>query len=181
MTTWTHAPYPHHEVNVVHARGTSLDALTTGLRSLGREPLDRGEADDWAWVVHEMLDAELQDFDPVDYRQVCPEGAELVVIVTEPCSPKGFPPEFEYYRAGRLVLRFNFEDPRTRAGDDPDHLSPELLAARLIGPDAECPLEDDERHACWEHADTDRERLMRTIADHFRLPSPPLASEVTGR
>ncbi|MFD7402805.1 hypothetical protein ACFV7R_09070 [Streptomyces sp. NPDC059866] len=66
-------------------------------------------------------------------------------------------------------------------GDDPDLLSPELLAANLIGPDAHCPHADDDDHACWEHASEDRERLMKVIADFYDLPSPPPAAEVTAR
>ncbi|MFC9909335.1 hypothetical protein [Streptomyces sp. NPDC127197] len=181
MTQWTQDSYGHHEVNVVFARGTSLDALTGGLRGLARESLDHGEGNGWIWAVHDMVNEEIEDYDPVDYRRVCPDGTELVVIVTEPCSVKAFPPDFQYYRDGRLVLRFSFEDVEQRVGDNPDHLSPELLAANLIGPDAYCPHADDDDHACWEHASDDRERLMKVIADFYDLPSPPLAVEVTAR
>ncbi|MGV9452676.1 hypothetical protein [Streptomyces sp. NPDC003635] len=181
MTKWTRDSYDHHEVNVVFARGTSPDALASGLRGLNREPLDQGEGNGWSWAVHDMLNAQTEDFDPVDYRRVCPAGGELVVLVTEPCSAKGFPPDFSYYRDGRLVVHFSFEDLGQRVGDNPDHLSPELLAARLIGPDADCPHEEDEAHACWEHASEDRTRLMRTLSDFFALPSPPLSAEMTAR
>ncbi|WP_041820295.1 hypothetical protein [Streptomyces davaonensis] len=181
MTKWTHRSYDHHEVNVVFARGSSLDALADGLRRLDREPLDRGEDGGWSWAVHDMVNAEIEDFDPVNYRRVCPDGTELVVFVTEPCSVKGFPPDFEYYRDGRLILRFSFEDLGQRVGDDPDHLSPELLAANLIGPDSHCPHEDDLGHDCWEHTEDDRGRLMKTLVGHFALPSPPLAAEWTAR
>jgi hypothetical protein len=91
--------------------------------------------------------------------------------VTEPCSAKGFPPAFEYYHDGRLVLSFSFEDPQQRVGDNPDHLSPELLAAGLIGPDAHCPHEDDDGHDCWDHDHDDEERLVRVITDFFGLPT----------
>ncbi|MFD7402804.1 hypothetical protein ACFV7R_09065 [Streptomyces sp. NPDC059866] len=90
MTRWTQDSYGHHEVNVVFARGTSLDALTGGLRELVRDPLDHGEGNGWIWAVHDMLNADIEDYDPVDYRRVCPDGAELVV--TEPCSPKASRP-----------------------------------------------------------------------------------------
>ncbi|MDT9697606.1 hypothetical protein [Streptomyces sp. P17] len=58
MTTWTQDCYGHHEVNVVFARGTSLDALTGGPRELAREPLDQGEGNGWTWAVHDMLNAD---------------------------------------------------------------------------------------------------------------------------
>ncbi|AWW41259.1 MULTISPECIES: hypothetical protein [Streptomyces] len=179
MTHWIHGSVPGHEVNVVFARGLSVDELCRRLRGLRREPLARGGQDGWAWAVHDMLNGDAEDFDPVDYRALCADGAEIVVFVTEPCSPKGFPPDFEYYRDGRTVLRFSFEDLGRRIGDDPDHLSAELLAANLIGPDAACAHTKDGGRDCLDHYYDDHERLVRTIADHFALPSLPTLVEAT--
>lgn len=179
MTDWIQGPYGGLDVNLVFARGMTLGALAEGLRGVMREPLASGEAGGWAWVVHEMLNAEAEDFEPVNYSGLCPGGAEIVVFVTEPCSPKGFPPAFEYHRDGRTVLWFSFEDLGQRVGDNPDYLSAELLAAGLIGPDAVCAHEDEPGHDCYDHDQDDEERLVRTLADFFALPSPPLSPEVT--
>ncbi|GHA87180.1 MULTISPECIES: hypothetical protein [Streptomyces] len=181
MISWIRGAFPHHEVNVVFARGTSAGTLTQGLRDRQREPLASGEADGWAWAVHEMLNGEIEDFDDVDYNALCPDGTEIIVFVTQPCSPKGFPPAFAYHRDGHLVLWFSFEDVRTRVGANPDHLSPELLAAGIIGPDTECGLADEFGHDCFDHFYDDHERLVKVIADYFALPSPPLTAEVASK
>ncbi|MEV5988002.1 hypothetical protein AB0L85_23785 [Streptomyces sp. NPDC052051] len=165
---------PDHEVNVVLARGTDLDALTAGLRTARREPLETGESAGWVWAVHDRLVA--PDYDEMDYRPLCPPGAELVVFVTEPCSAKAHAPWFDYYRDGNLVLGFSFEDLGQRIGADPDYLSPELLDAGLIGSGATCPAEAD--HDCWDHHYDDEERLVRTLAAYFGFPTPPLSPEV---
>lgn len=177
MRNWTkfRGSRPYEDVNIVFARGTTLDALVDGLRTARREPLETGEAGGWAWAVHEMVVP--PDFDWMDYRPLCPSGVELVVFVTEPCSVKAHAPSFDYYRDGRLVLGFSFDDLGQRVGDDPDYLAPEFLDSRLIGDEAYCPLEDE--HDCWEvHDEDDEIRLVKTIADFFSLPSPPLSVEV---
>ncbi|MFJ5849697.1 hypothetical protein [Streptomyces sp. NPDC092903] len=175
MISWMHDSFPGHEVNLVLARGQSLDALTSGLRELKREPLAQGAAGGWAWAVHDMIE---EDYAEADYRLLCPEGTELVVFVTEPCSAKAHGPQFHYLRGGATTLYFSFEDIGQRLGDNPDYISAELLAANLIGPDAECEeWRTDEGHDCCEH-EADRDiRLVRAIADAFALPSPPLALE----
>ncbi|MHA5052770.1 hypothetical protein [Streptomyces sp. SD15] len=170
MTDLIRDSFPGHEVNVVFARGVPLDALTEGLRGLLRDPLAQGEGGGWAWAVHDMCNWEAEDYDPVNYTSLCPGDAEVVVFVTEPCSAKGFPPDFSYYRDGRMILHFSFEDLASRVGDNPDHLSPELLAADLIGPDA-----------VFDNSDDDHRRLVKTIADFFELPSPPLSLEAEAK
>ncbi|TXR96120.1 hypothetical protein EAO73_31730 [Streptomyces sp. col6] len=179
--TWIHDAYglPGHEVNLVFARGTSLAALTAGLRELNREPLAEGEEGGWAWVVHDMVNDELEDYENVDYTRVCPPGAEVAVLVTEPCSAKAHAPDFTYLRDGKWTLHFSFEDLEQRVGDNPDYMSAELLAANLIGPDAEClAWETDPAHDCDAHDFDREERIVRAIAACFALPSPPLAPEV---
>ncbi|MEU0246769.1 hypothetical protein ABZ192_21035 [Streptomyces sp. NPDC006235] len=186
MPEWMHVPGPvlesgrHDEVNLVFARGMTPETLAEGLRELRREHLVGGEADGWVWVVHDMFNAEVEDYDPVPYGRIC-AGAELVVFVTEPCSAKAHPPHLEYYRDGRLITWFSFEDLTQRLGDNPDYLSAELLAANLIGPDAECAEADDARHDCFDHHYEDHDRIVRAVAGFFALPSPPLSPAVTDR
>ncbi len=144
-------------------------------------PFAYGEGNGWAWAVHAMHNWDAKDYDDVDYNAMCPNGAEIVVFVTEPCSAKGFPPAFAYHQDGRLILRFSFEDLQQRVGENPDHLSPELLAANLIGPQAGCGQQDDHGHDCFDHYYDDHGRLVKVIAGYFALPSPPLSPEVTAK
>ncbi|THA32165.1 hypothetical protein E6R18_14810 [Streptomyces sp. A1277] len=182
MSDLLHDAFPGHEVNLVFARGLSLSALTAGLRGLDREPLAEGEAGGWAWAVHDMVNVEIEDWDDIDYRRVCPQGAEVVVFVTEPCSAKAHGPGFDYLRDGKWTLSFSFEDLTQRMGDNPDYMSQELLAAKLIGPESECDKwETEEGHDCCEHEEDREERIARAIAQCFALPSPPLALAVTAK
>ncbi|WP_327351655.1 hypothetical protein [Streptomyces sp. NBC_01304] len=182
MTDWIQDSLPGHERNVVFARGIPVDALTRGLRDQQREPLAHGEGNGWVWAVHEMLnwlDEDYEEFDEeefyeVDYGLLCPGDAEVVVFVTEPCSSRGHPPGFTYYRDGRAIVGFSFGNLQQRPGDNPDHLSPELLAANLIGPDSACAQAQDDGHDCFDHHYDDHRRLVRVIADRFGLPAPPL-------
>ncbi|WP_406453168.1 hypothetical protein OG782_20970 [Streptomyces sp. NBC_00876] len=175
MTSWMYDSFGHHEVNLVFARGLSLEAFISGLRDQHREPLAHGEAGGWVWAVHDMIDDETDDYDGVHYGRLCPEGTEVAVFVTEPCSAKAHGPQFQYLRDGRTVLFFSFEDIGQRVGENPDLISAELLAANLIGPGAECEQEETDDHDCFDHHYDDEDRLVRAIADAFALPSPPLA------
>ncbi|MFE7401892.1 hypothetical protein [Streptomyces sp. NPDC057557] len=181
MTHWIQGTFPGHEVNVVFARGMPLDAFVRCLGDRLREPLAYSEANGWAWAVHDMHNWDAEDYDDVDYSGMCQDGAEIVVFVTEPCSAKAFPPAFGYHRDGRTILWFSFEDLQQRVGENPDYLSPELLAANLIGPTAECTQQDDDSHDCFDHHYDEHERLVTVIADYFALPSPPLSAGVTAK
>lgn len=181
--------YPGHEVSLVFVRGLSADAAAERLDGLPRQVLESGSSGGWAWAVHDSFSSESGDFGEVDYRPLCEgegevEGeVEAVVFLVEPCSAKAHSPDFTYYRDGRCVLHFSFEDLGQRLGDNPDHLSAELLEAGLIGPDTYCDLEDEDGHECFDHLrddGRDDDRLVRTIATAFGLPSPPLAAEVVG-
>nr|WP_069172855.1 hypothetical protein [Streptomyces griseus] len=178
MTDWTGHAFPGLDVNIVFARGMTTGTLAEGLRGALREPLADGEAGGWAWAVHEMFDPEADDFESVDYNSICRDGGEIVVFVTEPCSAKAHGPEFSYFRDGRTILHFSFEDVSSRVGENPDYLSAELLAARLIGPGSSCEEESGGDHDCFDHYTDDEDRLVRTIADYFLLPSAPLSAEV---
>ncbi|MFD7033605.1 DUF6461 domain-containing protein [Streptomyces sp. NPDC059917] len=159
MTDWIHGALPHHEeTNVVFFRGLSLDALTRGLLDQRRMPLAYGKGTDWGLMMHDMLSWDSGDYDLADYRQLCPDGGELVVFVTEPCLVKAHRPWFEYYRDGNLLTDFSFENLDSRGGEEPDLLLPVLMAANLIGPKADLYRDDNE------------ERTVKAIAGFFSLP-----------
>lgn len=159
MTHWIYGPLPHHEeTNVVFFRGMSLDALTQGLLGLRRMPLAYGKGTDWGVMMHDMLGWNAGDYGDADYPRLCPDGGELVVFVTEPCSAKAHLPWFRYYRDGSLITGFIFENLRDRGGREPDLLLPGLTAANLVGPQAELDGGDIE------------ERIVETITGFFSLP-----------
>ena len=135
-----------------------MDALTQRLLAARRKPLAYGKGADWGLMMHDMLSWESGDHDLTDDGQLCRDGGELVVFVTEPCSVKAHRPSFEYYRDGRLITAFGFETPYYRLGEEPDLLSPALTAANLIGPHAELDSGDSE------------ERIVQAIAGFFSLP-----------
>ena len=143
---------------MVFFRGMSLDALTQGLLAIRRLPLAYGKGAEWGLIMHDMLSWENGDYDLADYGQLCRTGGELVVFVTEPCIAKAHGPAFQYYREGRLITGFSFEDPSYGVGEEPDLLAPALTAARVIGPHVD--LDGDDRE----------ERIARAIATFFSLP-----------
>ncbi|MFF7191935.1 hypothetical protein ACFZAR_43980 [Streptomyces sp. NPDC008222] len=159
MTHWIHGPLPHHEeTNVVFFRGMSLDGLTQRLLAVRRIPLAYGKGTDWGVMMHDMLSWESGDYDLADYQQLCLDGGELVVFVTEPCIAKAHGPSFAYHRGGRLITAFSFETPYYRVGEEPDLLLSDLTAANLIGPQADLDRDDNE------------ERIVEAISGYFSLP-----------
>jgi hypothetical protein len=159
MKHWIHGPLPHHEeTNVVFFRGMSLDTLTRGLLAQRRMPLAYGKGTEWGLVMHDMLSWDSGDYDLAHYGQLCRAGGELVVFVTEPCIAKAHGPSFQYYREGRLITGFGFEDPSCRVGEEPDLPAPALTAAGLTGPYVE-----------FDRADRE-ERIVRAIEACFSLP-----------
>jgi hypothetical protein len=159
MKHWIRGPLPHHEeTNVVFFRGMSLDTLTQGLLAIRRMPLAYGKGTEWGLVMHDMLSWEDGDYDLARYGPLCQAGGELAVFVTEPCIAKAHGPSFDYYRDGRLITAFSFENPYHRVGEEPDLLVPALTAANVLGPHAELDRDDNE------------ERIARAITGFFSLP-----------
>ncbi|WP_217245698.1 hypothetical protein [Streptomyces sp. AC602_WCS936] len=159
MTDWIHRALPHHEeTNVVFFRGMTLDALTRGLLAQHRMPLAYGKGTDWGLLMHDMLSWEENDYDVVGYGPLSAGGGELVVFVTEPCSVKGHRPSFEYHRDGHLITAFSFEALSQPWGEQPDLLSPALMAARLTGPAADLDSTGNTL------------RTAQAITDFFALP-----------
>ncbi|WP_327307029.1 hypothetical protein OG730_29220 [Streptomyces sp. NBC_01298] len=158
---WIHRALPHHqETNVVFFRGTTLDALTRELLGQQRVPLAYGkETGGWGLMMHDMSGWDSGDhYSLTDYGRLCPEGAELVVFVTEPCLGKAHGPGFEYHRDGKLITGFSFEGPDDGVGAEPDLLLPALTAARLTGPQENLDGDDTE------------ERIVAAVAGFFSLP-----------
>ncbi|MFJ8978692.1 hypothetical protein [Streptomyces sp. NPDC102282] len=159
MKHWIHGAHPHHEeTNVVFFRGLTLDALVRGVLGQRRMPLAYGRGTDWGLMMHDMLSWDSGDFGLAHYGQLCPDGGELAVFVTEPCVGKAHGPWFEYYRDGSLITGFSFENLCDRVGEEPDLLLPVLMAASLVGPTADLERDDNE------------ERTVQAITGFLSLP-----------
>ncbi|WP_405764081.1 hypothetical protein OG539_02260 [Actinacidiphila glaucinigra] len=159
MRHWIRQPLPQHEeINVVFFRGMSLDTLTRGLLAAQRMPLAYGKGTEWGVMMHPMLSWKNDDYDLTNYGPLCRDGGELVVFVTEPCSAKGFPPDFDYHRDGRLLTCFSFEALDYPGGDKPNLLLPALIEAKAVGPDAD--------HDSGDYV----ERIAQAITEFFELP-----------
>ncbi|MFE7277571.1 hypothetical protein [Streptomyces sp. NPDC057623] len=148
--------YGEDETVLVYFRGTGLTAMTEGLVAQHRPPFAYGPAPasgDWGVVVHHMFNPSRDDFDDIDYRLLCPPGAELTVFVPNPCIAKGHGPHAYHYKDGSISSCVDYEDPAYSGEYWPNKLAPLIAAAGL-----DCENDDYE------------ERLTRLICDHLGLP-----------
>lgn len=104
-------------------------------------------------IVHHMHNPSRDDFDPIDYRKLCPQGAELVVFEPNPCIAKAHGPKAYHYRDGQASSCIDYEDPDYVGEYWPNELAPVITAAGLDPED-------------WPH----EEPLTRLISDHLGLP-----------
>lgn len=93
-----------------------------------------------------------EDFDPFDYRKLCPLGAELVVFVANPCVANAHGPKAYHYRDSRTSSCIDYEGPDYVGEYWPNELASLTTAAGLDPED-------------WSH-----EELTRLICDHLGLP-----------
>ncbi|MFI6013261.1 hypothetical protein ACIBAG_31350 [Streptomyces sp. NPDC051243] len=94
------------------------------------------------------------DFDPIDYRKLCPLGAELVVFQPNPCIAKAHGPKAYHYKDGRVASCIDYEDPDYIGEFWPNQMASLITAAGL------------------DHEKEDyEEELTRLICDHLELPA----------
>jgi len=177
---------------VTFCKGMPLPTFSGIFREVGRPARTAGEADGWAWVMHDAYTAprgetawELaRNITGCRYyadRASDPDRVETVFLASTPaCTcPHGqnymvphcaeHPFQFAYSRGGFEQTYFNFGGRREsrRAGGMADLLVRELLDAGIVG-------RDTPRYDCDPGFNTDGAHTVRIIADHFGLPSPPL-------
>jgi hypothetical protein len=149
--------YGDDESVLVYFRGTSLASMAEGLAALHRPPLARGNdaaPGDWGVIVHNLVNASRDDYDDIDYRELCPQGAELVVFVPNPCIAKAHGPKAYHYKDGRTSSCIDYEGPAYVGEHWPNELAPLITAAGL------------------DHESGDFEQqLTKLICDHLGLPA----------
>jgi hypothetical protein len=149
--------YGEDETVLVYFRGTGLTALTEGLSAQHRPPFAQGNdpaRGDWGVIVHHMYNPVRGDFDEIDYSRLCPEGAELMVFVPNPCVAKAHGPKAYHYKDGRISSCIDYEDPEYVGEYWPNEMSSLITAAQLDP--------EDEDH---------EQRLTRLICGHLGLPA----------
>ncbi|MGW1173299.1 hypothetical protein ACWD4P_06190 [Kitasatospora sp. NPDC002543] len=150
------------ETVLVFFRGTTRAAVADGLTARHRPLFARGEEPapgEWGVVVHPMFDHARDDYADVDYRGLCPEGAELVVFVPNPCSVKALGPTAYHYRDGRISSCVDYEGAEHVGERWPNALAPLVTAAGLgIGGE-------------FFEAPDYEQRLTALISDHLGLPA----------
>ncbi|MGW3074325.1 MULTISPECIES: hypothetical protein [unclassified Kitasatospora] len=155
----------HHgedETVLVYFRGTTPAAVADGLIAQRRPPFARG-ADpapgDWGVIVHPLFDHARDDYGVVDYRGLCPEGAELAVFVPNPCIGKAHGPEAYHFRDGRFSFSVSYENTLFTEEYLPEGLV-SLVTAAGLDPRGECSGAQDRE-----------QRLTALICDHLGLPA----------
>ncbi|MEU9138921.1 hypothetical protein AB0D33_23680 [Streptomyces sp. NPDC048404] len=164
MTTWIdcgviawvdESPYQEDETVLVYYKGTSLAAMVEGLAAQRRPPFAHG-ADtargEWGVIVHHMFNRE--DYDQIDHRKLCPQGAELMVFVPNPCVAKAHGPKAYHYKDGRTSSCIDYEAPGHVGEYWPNKMAPLITAAGL-----------DHQNESYE------EQLTQLICDHLGLPA----------
>ncbi len=129
--------------------------MTEGLSARNRPPFAYGSAtvgDGWGVIVHHMYNRD--DYDGIDYRELCPQGAELMVFVPNPCVAKAHGPKAYHYQDGQTSSCIDYEDPDHVGEYWPNKMAPLITAAGL-----------DHRSATY------REQLTQLICDHLGLPA----------
>ncbi|MFC9626254.1 hypothetical protein ACFTXM_41985 [Streptomyces sp. NPDC056930] len=179
---------------VTFCKGMTLPTLSGIFAEAERPAVSTGESSGWAWVTHDACTAhhgqtvwELARY-ITGYRYADrasdPSRVETVFLASTPaCAcPHGqnymvphcaeHPFQFTYNRGGFEQTYFNLGRRREsrRAGGMADLLVRELLEAGIVGRDTPGYETDPGFNA-------DGARTVRIIADHFGLPSPPLALE----
>jgi hypothetical protein len=149
--------YGEDETVLVYFKGTRLATMAEGLTTRHRPPFAHGNdpaSGDWGVIVHHMFNPCLDDYDGIDYRELCPQGAELTVFVPNPSVAKAHGPKAYHYKDGRTSSCVDYEQPGYVGEYWPNKLAPLITAAGL-----------DYTNETYE------EQLTQLICDHLGLPA----------
>ncbi|MFF0385629.1 hypothetical protein [Streptomyces sp. NPDC004286] len=164
MTTWIgcgvmawidEKRYREDETVLIYFKGVSLASMAEDLSARNRPPFAYGNAtagDDWGVIMHHMFSRE--DYDEIDYRELCPQGAELMVFVPNPCVAKAHGPKAYHYVDGQASSCIDYEAADHVGEYWPNKMAPLITAAGL-----------DRRSKTYE------EQLTQLICDHLGLPA----------
>ncbi|MCX3063622.1 hypothetical protein [Streptomyces beihaiensis] len=157
VIAWIEGEQYEDETVLVYAKGVAQADLANGLIAQHRPPFARGgdvPPGEWGVIVHHMHDPSRDDFDEIDYHELCPPGAELVVFVPNPCIAKAHRPMAYHYKDGQALSCINYED-----ADHVGEYWPSELASRITAAGLDCAA-----------ADYD-EQLTQLICDQLGLPA----------
>ncbi|MFJ1973799.1 hypothetical protein ACIO93_34645 [Streptomyces sp. NPDC087903] len=149
--------YREDETVLVYFKGTGLAAMAEGLSAQRRPPFAYGNdatPGDWGVIVHHMFNPSHDGYDEIDYRELCPQGAELMVFVPNPCTAKAHGPKAYHYKDGQISSCMDYEDPDYVGEYWPNKMVPLITAAGL-----------DHQNETYE------EQLTQLICDHLGLPA----------
>lgn len=149
--------YAEDETVLVFFKGVGRAAVSEGLTAQRRPPMAHG-ADaapgEWSVIVHHMFNPALDDFDEIDHRQLCPDGAELMVFIPNPCVAKAHGPKAFHYKDGQTSSCIDYESPDYVGEYWPNKMAGLIAAAGI-----------DYENENYE------ERLTQLICDHLGLPA----------
>lgn len=167
-------------VSLTFARGIGPDELAARLGALpGLHPGTLGAVDAWSMVT-ETVDGDgvarvgtwggwsfaVEHGMPAGAQrlaEVSRSGVEAVHLDPQPDHP---PKQFAYARDGELICCFGLGEECWRGGHRPDFLLPELVDAKILGPDGSYARPEDE-------PDAERDRLtLAVLEDRFGLSLP---------
>jgi hypothetical protein len=121
--------YGDDETILVYFKGTGLTDMTEGLIAQHRPPFAYGNdpaPGDWGAIVHPMSNPSRNDFDEIDHRKLCPQGAELMVFIPNPCIAKAHGPKAYHFRDGRTSSCIDYEN-----SDHSDEYWPNKMASLI--------------------------------------------------
>lgn len=79
--------------------------------------------------MHHMFNRD--DYDEIDYRELCSQGAELMEFVPNPCVAKAHGPKAYHYKDGQISSCIDYEDPDYVGEYWPNEMAPLITAAAL--------------------------------------------------
>lgn len=126
--------YGDDETVLVYFKGAGLTGMTEGLIAQHRPPFAYGNdpaPGDWGVIVHHMHNPSRDDFDPIDYRELCLQGAELMVFVPNPCIAKAHGPHAYHYKDGLISSCIDYEDPDYIGEHWPNEMASLITSAEL--------------------------------------------------
>ncbi|MFF7601483.1 hypothetical protein [Streptomyces mirabilis] len=129
--------------------------MVEGLSAQHRPPFAYGHdtaPGDWGVIVHHMFNRD--DYDEIDYLGLCPQGAELMAFVPNPCIAKAHGPRRTTTRTARYRPASTTRIPNTSENTGPTRWPPLITAA---GP--------------GHQNETYEEQLTQLICDHLALPA----------
>ncbi|MGW4518109.1 hypothetical protein ACWEO4_40630 [Streptomyces sp. NPDC004393] len=157
VMTWVEEDrYGDDESVLVYFKGIGLATMAEGLAAQHRPPFAYGNdtvPGDWGVIVHHMFNPSRDDYDEIDYRELCPRGAELVVFVPNPSIAQAHGPKAYHYMDGQTSSCIDYENPEYVGEYWPNKMAPIITAAGL-------------KYG----GETYEEQLTQLICDHLGLP-----------